>query len=184
MKLAHAAQIVLRCDSPLLAHRTRHGRRPARRLTGGKPASRKPLRQSRFGAPRAAARAAQCRRRAALLDVPCRCAGTDAGGAIGREALDAATVASGASIKPGEPGEALHREALDAGDVPRSSTCRAAAPGSMPVVRSAATPSMPARWRAAPLPREALDAGDVPLDVPRRVLSWRARTDGVFWDRE
>jgi hypothetical protein len=40
-----------------------------------------------------------------------RCAGTDAGGAIGREALDAGTVASGASIKPGE---ALHREALDA----------------------------------------------------------------------
>jgi hypothetical protein len=32
--------------------------------------------------------------------------------------------------------------------------------------------------------REALDAGDVPLDVPRRVLSWPAQTDGVFWDRE
>jgi hypothetical protein len=31
---------------------------------------------------------------------------TDAGGAIGREALDAATGASGASIKLGEPGEA------------------------------------------------------------------------------
>jgi len=37
----------------------------------------------------------------------CRCPGTVAGGAIGREALDAGTVASGASIKPGEPGEAL-----------------------------------------------------------------------------
>jgi hypothetical protein len=45
-----------------------------------------------------------------------------------REALDAGTVASGAGIKLGEPGEALHREALDAGrrvaalDVP---CCRA-----------------------------------------------------------
>jgi hypothetical protein len=35
------------------------------------------------------------------LDVPCRRARTDAGGAIGREPLDAATVASGAGIKPG-----------------------------------------------------------------------------------
>jgi hypothetical protein len=34
-----------------------------------------------------------------------------------REALDAATLASGARIKPGEPGEAL-REPLDASDVP------------------------------------------------------------------
>jgi hypothetical protein len=50
--------------------------------------------------------------------MPRRCARTDAGGAIGREALDAGTVASGAKIKPGEPGEALHREQLDAGDVP------------------------------------------------------------------
>jgi len=61
------------------------------------------------------------------------------GGALGREALDAGTVASGAGIKPGEP---LHREPLDAGYVLR------------------------------------------PLDVPRRVLSWPAQTDGVFWDRE
>jgi hypothetical protein len=38
----------------------------------------------------------------------------------------AGTVASGASIKPGEPGEARRREALDAGDVPCPSTCRAA----------------------------------------------------------
>jgi hypothetical protein len=34
------------------------------------------------------------------------------------------------------------------------------------------------------LPREALNAADVLLDVPRRVLSWPAQTDGVFWDRE
>jgi hypothetical protein len=49
--------------------------------------------------------------------VPCRRARTDAGGAIGREALDAGTVASGASIKagePGEPGYAFPREPLDA----------------------------------------------------------------------
>jgi hypothetical protein len=58
-------------------------------------------------------------------------------GMIGREALDAGTVASGAKIKAGEA-----------------------------------------------LPREALDAADVLLDVRRRVLSWPARTDGVFWDRE
>jgi hypothetical protein len=41
--------------------------------------------------------------------MPCCRAGSDAGGALGCEALDAATVASGARIKPGEPGEALHR---------------------------------------------------------------------------
>jgi hypothetical protein len=67
----------------------------------------------------------------------CRGSRTDAGGAIGREALDAGRGASGAGIKPGEA-----------------------------------------------LPREALDAADVLLNVPRRVLSWPARTDGVFWDRE
>jgi hypothetical protein len=44
----------------------------------------------------------------------------------GRESLDAGTVASGASIKAGEPGEALHREALDAGYVCAPSTCPAA----------------------------------------------------------
>jgi hypothetical protein len=52
----------------------------------------------------------------------------------------AGTVASGASIKPGE---ALQREPLDAADVPRPSTCPAAKPGPMPVARSAARPSMP-----------------------------------------
>jgi hypothetical protein len=51
------------------------------------------------------------------LDVPYRCAGTDAGSAIGREALDAGTAASGASIKPGAIGKALHREA-------RAARCR------------------------------------------------------------
>jgi hypothetical protein len=44
-------------------------------------------------------------KREALDAVPGRCAKTDAGGALGREALDAATVASDAKIKPGEPGE-------------------------------------------------------------------------------
>jgi hypothetical protein len=69
--------------------------------------------------------------------MPCRRAGTDACGALGREALDAGTVASRAGIKPGEA-----------------------------------------------LPHEPLDAADVLLDVPRRVLSWPARTGGAFWDRE
>jgi hypothetical protein len=77
-----------------------------------------------------------CPRRAAALRQD-----TDAGGAIGREALEAATVASGAKIKPGE---AFPREALDAGAVPRPSTRQAAAPGPLPVGRSAARPSMPA----------------------------------------
>src|ERR1700686_2287648 len=88
-----------------------------------------------------------------------RCAGTVAGGAIGREALDAGTVASGAGIKAGEPGEAPRREPLDAADVPCPSTCRpTAAPGPLPVARSAARPSMPARWRAAPGSRPASPA--------------------------
>jgi hypothetical protein len=68
---------------------------------------------------------------------------------------------------------------------------RAVAPGPMPVVRTAARPSnaatMASGARIKPgeaLHREPLDAANVLLDVPRRVLSWRARTDGVFWDRE
>jgi hypothetical protein len=40
--------------------------------------------------------------RAAPLDAPCRRARAGAGDAIGREALDAGAVASGASIKPGD----------------------------------------------------------------------------------
>jgi len=54
-------------------------------------------------------------------DVPrpstCRAAapGPIAGGAIGREAVDASTVASGAGIKPGEALPRKAREALDAG---------------------------------------------------------------------
>jgi hypothetical protein len=46
--------------------------------------------------------------------VRCRDGRTDAGGALGREVLDAGTLASGASTKAGEPGEALHRKPLDA----------------------------------------------------------------------
>jgi hypothetical protein len=100
---------------------------------------------------RAPPRAARCRRRAASLDVPCRCARTDAGAAIGRAALGAGTVPSGASIKPDEPGETLHREPLDTADVPCPSTCRAAAPGPMPVAQSVATRRAGmARWPAAP----------------------------------
>jgi len=82
----------------VLAHRTRHGRHPARRLTRGKPASRKPPRQSRFGAPPAGARGGRDRRSFPMLqqshqprdihgdpvgplDAPCRRVRTDAGGA-------------------------------------------------------------------------------------------------------
>jgi hypothetical protein len=46
-----------------------------------------------------------------------RAAPGDAGGAIGRETVDAGTVASRARIKAGEPGEALHGEA-------RAARCR------------------------------------------------------------
>jgi hypothetical protein len=68
------------------------------------------------------------------LDAPRRCASSDAGGAIGREPLDAGMVASGASIKVREPGE-----------------------------RSTATPSMPAmccapRRAVPPLRRERAGA--------------------------
>jgi hypothetical protein len=42
------------------------------------------------------------------LDAPCRRARTDAGGALGRDALDAGTVAGGTGSSP-----ALGREALD-----------------------------------------------------------------------
>jgi len=70
-----------------------------------------------------------------------RCARTDAGGAIGREAVDAATVASGASIKP-----ALGREALDTGTVESGA-------GSSPARRSLASRSMPPTCRA---PRRAV----------------------------
>jgi hypothetical protein len=71
------------------------------------------------------------------LDAPCRCAGADAGGATGREAFDAGTVASGDKIKPGEPGEALYR-GCGRRAAPLDVPCRCAAP--MPVARSAARP--------------------------------------------
>jgi len=84
-------------------------------------------------------------------------AGTDAGDALGREAVGAGAGASGASIK--------------AGDRPQGPRCRRQDQARRAGERSTAK-------------REALDAADVPLDVPRRVLSWPARTNGVFWDRE
>jgi hypothetical protein len=110
--------------------------------------------------------------------VPFRCART--GGALGREALDAGAVASGEASRPALGREALDaprrcagtdagcvigREALDAGAVASGASIRRARRG--------------APLRATQCRRRAL-----PLDVPRRVLSWRARTDGVFWDRE
>jgi hypothetical protein len=49
---------------------------------------------------------------------PCRRAGTDAGGAIGREALDCRRGGERRQDQAGRGGEALHREPLDAVDVP------------------------------------------------------------------
>jgi hypothetical protein len=49
--------------------------------------------------------------------------------------------------------------------------CPAAAPGPMPVVRSAARPSMPARWRAAP--------GSSPASPARRSAANRSMADDV-----
>jgi hypothetical protein len=83
--------------------------------------------------------------------------------ALNREPLDAAACVANlnyrgvlyinAAARPSMPprGERRRhqREPLDAGDVPCPSTCRAAAPGPMPVGRSTARLSMPARWRAA-----------------------------------
>ena len=112
----------------------------------------------------------------------------------------ARSAASGASVKLGEPGEALRRGCRRRA-APLDVPCRCARP--MLAARSAeavdagmvasgagssrASPAMPARgrrqhharraWRGAP-PRAAQ------CRRPRRVLSWRARTDGVFWDRE
>jgi hypothetical protein len=85
------------------------------------------------------ARGTRCRRRAAPLDAPCRCAGTDAGGPAGREARDAGMVASGAASSPASPA----RRSTASHSMPP--TCRAAAPGPMPVARSAASPLIPAR---------------------------------------
>jgi hypothetical protein len=98
----------------------------------------------------------------------------------------AGTVASGAGIKPGEPGEALKREPLDSGDVSRP---RRAVPLRQDRCRwrdRPPGPRMPARWRAAPASsrasparrstakREALDA--VPLRRDR--CRWRDQPRG------
>jgi hypothetical protein len=60
-------------------------------------------------------------RRAAPLDMARRCDSTDAGGAIGRVALDAGTVA-----KPGEPGERSTARRSMRATCRRPSTCPAA----------------------------------------------------------
>jgi hypothetical protein len=59
---------LLRCTSPLLAHFRDAGRRPRRPVTKGKPTSRKPFRQSRFGGLRAAARGGKRVRDKVYLD--------------------------------------------------------------------------------------------------------------------
>jgi hypothetical protein len=113
------------------------------------------------------------------LDVPCRCART-AGGAIGREALDAGTVASGASIKAGE---ALPRDA-------RGARCpRRAAPLDMPC-RCVGTDAGGAigretldcrrsaiRWRAA---RPRLRGRPQPRSAPLRVFCYPPRYPHAF----
>ena len=85
----------------------RDGRPPARRLTEVNLPDRKPLRQSRVGPLRAAARAARCRRCAPRRAVPTP--RTDAGGALGREASMPARWRAAPASRP-----ALGREALDA----------------------------------------------------------------------
>jgi len=74
--------------------RARHGRRLRRLVTEGTPAAGAAPRSSPASPARRSP--AKCE---ALDAVPCRCARTIAGGALGRDALDAATGASGASIK-------------------------------------------------------------------------------------
>jgi hypothetical protein len=64
--------------------------------------------RARRGAP---PRSARCRRRATPLDLPRRRARTDAGGAVGSEALDTGTVTNGAS----NPGDRPRGEPLGAG---------------------------------------------------------------------
>jgi hypothetical protein len=144
-----------RCRSPA-RHRDRQGNRQRhmgnQRTDCASTVLRKPLRQSRFGAPprydslggswrcwRASSAPSACRqdrglcalawRRREALDAPCSRAGGNTGGAIGREALDAATVVSGAGIKPGEPG---------AGAIAGRSIRRRAAPldGAVPLRRN------------------------------------------------
>jgi hypothetical protein len=99
--------------------------------------------------------AATCR-----APVPCRRARTDAGDALGRKALDAATVAIGASIKAGERSTAK-RETLNAVPCRCGRTDAGAAIG----------------W-------EALDAGMVASGAgsstqPRRGISWLSLPPGI-----
>jgi len=91
------------------------------------------------------------------IDVPGRCARTDASGAIGREALDTADVSRRCARTVA--GGAIGREALD---------CRHTVASGARIKPGEA------------LPREALDAANVPLDVPRRVLPSPARPEGRF----
>jgi hypothetical protein len=79
----------------------------------------------------------RCRRRVAPLDAPCRCAKS---GAVPSR-VSAAMPARGA--RPPPRAAQCRRRAVPL-DVP------AAAAGPLPVVRSAARPSTPARWRVAP----------------------------------
>jgi len=110
--------------------------------------------------------------------------------------------AAGAKIKPGEPGEALCRAIPPRQDrcrwrdrsrgprcrrggerrpdqarrsVARPSTRHAAAPGPMPVAHSAARPSMPPRWRAAPASRLAIGREALAAPGPMPVARSAAR---------
>ena len=94
------------------------------------------------------ARAARCRRRAAPLDVPCRCARTVAGGALGLDALDCR---HGGERPPGSSPAIDHRT--------RGPWC----------CRHGGERRQDQAGRARRgAPREPLDAGDVPLDMPGR----------------
>jgi hypothetical protein len=111
---------------------------------------------------------------------------TDAGGALGREALDCR-----------RDGERCQDQARRGAPERRTRhsmppTCRAprrALPVARPAVRPRCRHGGERRRMKSGEPGEALygeplDAADVPLDVPRLALSWPARTGGADWDRE
>jgi hypothetical protein len=112
-----------------MAHMTRHGRRPARPLTGGKPASRKPLRQSRFGAPRVAVRDGGERSRRSM---PPTCRAPRRAVLPRQDRCRWCDRPQGPRCRHG--GE--RRQDQGRRSVARPSTCRAAALGPMPVVRA------------------------------------------------
>jgi hypothetical protein len=129
---------ILLCNKPLLmAHGRSHGRRLWRPVTGSKPASRTPLRQSRFGAQRATARRGRGGGSFSLMQqVPPRSSGHDRG------VEPAGEIGGGRrASSPASPARRSTASRRMPGDVPRPSMCPAAAQGCRWCNR-------PARWRS------------------------------------